>query len=178
MDPSLAALHYVKLAELWKLPDLAKKVSEVASAPKQPGPMQEKLMALQIAKAEQELRNEKMKEQILMKQMDDYDSKIHERISRSLENSEDIRNKAAQAMLREEQARKLRSETDMIDKEFVKDITGQRELEAERMETLKANAAKAQETHAALVEVDKLRLEKGYGIGKDNQSEQGDDYGM
>jgi len=178
MDPKLAAIHYVKLADLWKLPDLARQVEEEMNKPKEPDPMQVEMMQIQLEAAKQALKNEQMKEQLLMKQMEDYDSRIHERVSRSLENDEDIRNKAAQALVREEQARKLRAETDMLDKEFAKDITGEKEAELARQEMLKQKAAQSQAEHSAMVEIDKQRLEKEFGIGKDNQSNQGENYGM
>lgn len=173
MDPKLAAVHYVKLAELWKLPDLARQVSEVANAPVQPDPVQQEIAILQLEKEKQALANEKMKNQLLMKQMEDYDSRIHERISRSLENAEDIRHKAAKALFTEEQARKVRAETDILDKDFIKDVSGERELESARMEELKANSANAQAAHAALVEVNKKKIEQEF-----QNPNQGESYGL
>jgi hypothetical protein len=130
MDPKLAAIHYIKLADLWKLPDLARKVEEEMNRPKEPDPMQVKMMELQIAKEEQALKNEQMREQLLMKQMEDYDSRIHERVSRALENQNaDMLVKAARAQEHQEKARKLRSETDILDKEFAKDVSGKNDLD-------------------------------------------------
>lgn len=160
MDPKLAAIHYIKLAELWKLPDLARKVQEVADAPAPaPDPRQEEIINNQLEES-------RLKLQFMQKQMEEIDSRIHERISRSLENDTDIRNKNAQAVYREEQARKLRSETDMLDKEFVKDVTGYTAQEQLNQEELKRQADESARVHSAMIEIDKKYAEKNLGLDK------------
>ena len=158
MDPKLAALHYVKLAELWKLPDLARKVQEVTDAPPPPpDPRQEEIINNQLEES-------RLKLQFMQKQMEEMDSKIHERISRSLENDTDIRAKNAKAILDEEKAKKLRSETDMLDKEFVKDITGLSYKEKMKQEELARQAEASAREHSAMVNIDQKMLEKNLGL--------------
>lgn len=158
MDPKLAALHYVKLAELWKLPDLARKVQEVTDAPPPPpDPRQEEIINNQLEES-------RLKLQFMQKQMEEMDSKIHERISRSLENDTDIRAKNAKAILDEEKAKKLRSETDMLDKEFVKDITGLSAQEKIKQEELARQAEASAREHSAMVSIDQKMLEKDLGL--------------
>lgn len=77
---------------------------------------------------------------------------------------EDIRNKNAQAVYREEQARKLRSETDMLDKEFVKDVTGYTAQEQSNQEELKRQADESARVHSAMVDIDKKYAEKHLGL--------------
>jgi hypothetical protein len=157
MDPTLASIHYMKLAELWKMPDLAKKVEEVMNTPKPVDPRQEEIINNQLEES-------RLKLQFMQKQMEEIDSRIHERISRSLENDTDIRNKNAQAVYREEQARKLRSETDMLDKEFVKDVTGYTAQEQLNQEELKRQADESTRVHSAMVDIDKKYAEKHLGL--------------
>lgn len=157
MDPVLASIHYMKLAELWKMPDLAKKVEEVMNTPKPVDPRQEEIINNQLEES-------RLKLQFMQKQMEEIDSRIHERISRSLENDTDIRNKNAQAVYREEQARKLRSETDILDKEFVKDVTGYTAQEQLNQEELKRQADESARVHSAMVDIDKKYAEKHLGL--------------
>ena len=158
MDPKLAALHYVKLAELWKLPDLARKVQEITDAPPPPpDPRQEEIINNQLEES-------RLKLQFMQKQMEEMDSKIHERISRSLENDTDIRAKNARAILDEERAKKLRSETDMLDKEFVKDITGLSYQEKIKQDEFARQAEASAREHTAMVNIDQKMLEKDLGL--------------
>ena len=158
MDPKLAALHYVKLAELWKLPDLARKVQEITDAPPPPpDPRQEEIINNQLEES-------RLKLQFMQKQMEEMDSKIHERISRSLENDTDIRAKNARAILDEERAKKLRSETDMLDKEFVKDITGLSYQEKIKQDEFARQAEASAREHTAMVNIDQNMLEKDLGL--------------
>ena len=159
MDPQLAGLHYVKLADLWKLPDLARKVEEFINTPKTPDPRQEEIL-------NNELEASRLKLRMMQKEMEEIDSRIHERISRSLENDVDIRNKNAQALFKEEQARNLRSKTDMLDKEYLEDISGDKQRKILEQEEFKINAKQAQKEHEALVDIDKRRLEDMYGLNQ------------
>lgn len=89
-----------------------------------PDPKQQMLMDMQIE--EQRLKIEKAK-----KDLEEVDSRIHERISRVIENEKDVENKQSQNLLRQQQAmesaartRKLEAETDHLDKDFVDTMTG------------------------------------------------------
>jgi len=120
MDQEIVKMHYVKLAELWKLDDLAEQVQNYAP---EPNPMQQELMALQ-------LEEQKLKNALAMKQLEDYDSKIYERISRTEENSNgDNELKLAKAEQAIATSEKLRSETDILDSQFLRVQTGQQRLE-------------------------------------------------
>ena len=110
MDPGIVKLHYVKLAELWKLDDLAASVEEFEP---EPDPMQQELMALQI-------EEQKLKNALAQKQLEDYDSKIFERLSRTEENAQgDAKLKQAKAEQALATAAKLEAETDIIDQSFL-----------------------------------------------------------
>ena len=140
MDPEISKMHYVKMAELWKIDDLADQVAEFQ--PK-PNPMQEELMALQ-------LEEQKLKNAILMKQLESEDSKIAERISRSSENLEsDIELKQAKAAQALAVAEKVQSETDLLDSQFLRIESGQERREAIEDSEYRAN------TDAALKQLDK-----------------------
>ena len=180
MDPKLAVAHYVKLAELWKLPDLAKKVEEVANTPVEPSPEQKEILRLQLEKEQQALENEKLKQMLIIKQMEEIDSKIHERISRSLENDADIQSKSANALLKEEQARNLRSKTDLLDQEFARKQNGQDNEDYAAREAIKVQAKKSQEEHKALLELEKDRISNSsYGQNPETYiPQQGESYGL
>jgi hypothetical protein len=65
--------------------------------------------------------------------MEEIDSRIHERVSRSLENANaDMVLKAARAEEHMAAAKKIEAETDMLDKDFVRDVTGVNSIEKER----------------------------------------------
>ena len=116
MDPSISKMHYVKMAELWKLDDLAE---EVSSFEPQPNPQEQELMALQI-------EEQKLKNALAQKQLEDYDSKIYERLSRTDENANGDaalkHGKAEQALAT---AEKIKSETDILDASFLYVQSGQ-----------------------------------------------------
>ena len=88
---------------------------------------------------EQRLKIEKAK-----KDIEEVDSRIHERVSRVIENEKDVDNKQSQNLLRQQQAaesaartRKLEAETDHLDKNFVDEMTGNkraRELEDKQID--------------------------------------------
>ena len=140
MDPEISKMHYVKMAELWKLDDLAEAVSEYQ--PK-PNPKQEELMALQ-------LEEQKLKNAILMKNLESEDSKIAERISRSSENLEsDIALKQAKSRQADAVTGKLEAETDLIDSQFLRIESGQ-----ERQESIEDQEYEAT-TAAAIKQMDK-----------------------
>ena len=103
----------------------------------EPDPKQQMLMDMQIE--EQRLKIEKAK-----KDIEEVDSRIHERVSRVIENEKDVDNKQSQNLLRQQQAaesaartKKLEAETDHLDKDFVDSMTGNkraRELEDKEIE--------------------------------------------
>ncbi len=125
MDPEEARLIRSKLAALWKIPDLEKQIENFKPTP--PEPTELDMLNLQNAK----LINEKLK-----KDLEESDSRIHERISRVLENEKDVDNKLAQMELRiqqklESMARtdKLRAETEIVGAEFVSRVSGEKRKE-------------------------------------------------
>lgn len=127
MAPEIANMHYVKIAKLWKQPDLAKEIEEYE--PK-PDPIAEQIKQLELENAI--LTNQKLKKDIEVA-----DSMIHERISRVVENETDVENKTSQMELRKAQTRKLESESDSLDQDFVdrrSGISRQRELEDKQID--------------------------------------------
>ena len=117
MDPEISKMHYTKMAELWKLDDLAEMV---ANYQPKPDPAQQELMALQI-------EEQKLKNALAMKQLEDYDSKIYERMSRTDENLEaDVAIKKAKAEQALATAEKIKSETDILDSSFLEITSGEK----------------------------------------------------
>ena len=143
MDPKLAAMHYVKLADLWNLPDLAEAIK---SYEPQPDPKRQELMDIQIENAK--LENERLK-----KIIEESDSKILERLSRAHENEIDQRKKAAEASFKEAQTAKLQSETDMLDFEFTRKFDGNDRLEQIEDQEFKAATATKQAEDTRLAQM-------------------------
>ena len=110
MNPVIMHKMYKKLAMLWKMPDLAEELGDYQ--PPEPRPAEEAMAALQLENAR--LENVRLK-----KQIEELDSRISERVSRSIENETDIQTKQSQAELRAAQARKIESEADLNDQQFV-----------------------------------------------------------
>jgi len=128
MDPAEARIYRAKIAKLWKQPDLAKSIESYE--PKQ-DPVQQELQLLQI---------EKLKLELLMarKEIEDIDSKIVERVSRTEENGIDRETKMAQTEERKARAKEaiaraelLKEQTDALAADFVKNATGQKRAEHE-----------------------------------------------
>ncbi len=153
MDPAIAKMHYVKIAELWKMPGLAEAVE---SYEPQVDPREDELLNLQ-------LQNAKLENDKLMKDLEEADSRIIERISRSEENELDMGMKAAkaelnaaqaelalaQARLAEATAGKTISETDQLDQNFVDDRSGvRRERQIEDQEFAASNQMESEEFKA------------------------------
>lgn len=153
MDPSIVKMHYVKLAELWKMNDLAEAVE---SYEPQPDPAQQELMQLQI-------EEQKLKNALAMKQLEDYDSKIHERLSRTEENLKaDTAIKQAKAEQALATAEKLKSETDILDQSFLDIQTGlKREQEVEDQE-YKLQSDLAKEEQKSLIQKGQDHIEQAY----------------
>lgn len=121
MSPELSKKIWARILKLKGQYDLAR---EFENYQPQPDPKQQELMDMQIE--EQRLKIEKAK-----KDIEEVDSRIHERVSRVIENEKDVDNKQSQNLLRQQQAaesaartRKLESEADMLDKDFVDHTTG------------------------------------------------------
>ncbi|HET8687410.1 MAG TPA: hypothetical protein VFM18_12220, partial [Methanosarcina sp.] len=141
------------IARLTKMPDLAKKIE--AHQP-QPDPMQEQLKQLELMKAQLEIE--------LIK------ANIHDKNARAGENEVDMRVKEAKAKLEEAKTRKLHSEADRVDLDFMKanddysedpqataEAEHQREME---IEMLKARLAELQRGHDANMQMSQQAHEK------------------
>ena len=122
MYPELSKKIWARILKLKGQYDLSRDFMEY-QAPA-PDPKQQELLDMQIE--EQRLKIEKVK-----KDIEEVDSRINERISRVIENEKDVENKQSQNILRQNQAaesaartRKLEAEADIIDKDFVNDVTG------------------------------------------------------
>jgi len=135
MDPMEARIYRAKIAKLWKQPDLAKAIESYEPTP---DPAQQELQALALQKAKLELLE-------VQKRIEEMDSRILERISRTEENGTDRITKTAEAELSYAKAEKLRAETDILDMEFLDTATGDK-YARERIER----------TDKHLQEVDKL----------------------
>ena len=121
MSPELSKKIWARILKLKGQYDLAR---EFENYQPQPDPKQQELLDMQIE--EQRLKIEKAK-----KDIEEVDSRIHERVSRVIENEKDVDNKQSQNLLRQQQTaesaartRKLESEADMLDKDFVDHTTG------------------------------------------------------
>ena len=128
MDPAEARIYRAKIAKLWKQPDLAKAIERYQP---QPDPIQEELKLLALEEA-------KLKIILARKELEEMDSRIVERVSRSEENKFDRLTKEAQAKERMAKAEEaiaraehIREQTDALANEFVKDVTGQKRAEYE-----------------------------------------------
>lgn len=128
MDPAEARIYRARIAKLWKQPDLAKSIE--AYEPKA-DPIQEELQALALEEA-------KLRIMIARKELEEMDSRIIERVSRTEENAYDRLAKDAQAKERLARAQEalakadyVRERTDALANEFVKDVTGQKRAEYE-----------------------------------------------
>jgi len=122
MPPGLQKIIYAKIATLWKEPDLAEQV--LAYEP-EPDPAQEEMKKLQLDNAL--LENQKLKMEIMKiaKDVESEDSKIEERESRTSQNltSETEENRAT-ARLKNAQAKKLESEADKVNLDFMRTYEG------------------------------------------------------
>ena len=121
MDPAEARIIRAAIAKLWKQPGIAK---QIESYQPQPDPVQEELGRLALEEA-------KMKIQLLHKQIEEMDSRIVERVSRTEENSIDRVVKSAKANESNSRAELYKEQADALAAEFVKDATGQKRAEHE-----------------------------------------------
>ena len=102
-DPSIRREIMAQIMDLMRMPEQAKKIRDYQP---QPDPVQQKMQELQIAKLEAEI--EKIKADAANK------------LASSVENEADRDEKLAQAELKRAQARKLLSEADNLDLDFLK----------------------------------------------------------
>jgi hypothetical protein len=134
MDPALTTTVWADIAELWNRPDLAEKMRNFTPAK---DPQQEALMALQI-------ENIKLENAKLMKEMEEMDSRIIERLSRASENetadrpkklaeAEEASANAQTALAKAEKERamanKYQEEADAIAQEFLRVQDGTKQEE-------------------------------------------------
>ena len=155
MDPKIAGKHYIKLAHLWKMPDLAREVQEIIEqAPPPPDPRAEEILNNQLEESRLKLLK-------IQKEMEEIDSRIHERVSRSLENDTDIREKNARAELQEEKAREIRAKTDLLDQQFLDKTTGKDRKQKLQDEIIRDNAKRAAMEHKAILDIQKKNIMDG-----------------
>lgn len=102
-DPSIRREIMAQIMDLMRMPEQAKKIRDYQP---QPDPVQQKMQELQIAKLEAEI--EKIRADAANK------------LASSVENEADRNEKLAQAELKRAQARKLMSEADNLDLDFLK----------------------------------------------------------
>lgn len=121
MDPSEARIYRAKIAKLWKQPDLAKSIETYEP---QADPIQQQIQMMQLEKAKLELS-------VLTKQIEEMDSRIIERVSRTEENAYDRVLKDAKAKETLARAQLLIEQADALANEFVKDVSGQKRTEYE-----------------------------------------------
>jgi hypothetical protein len=147
MDPAEARIYRAKIAKLWKQPDLAKSIESYEPTP---DPIQQELQALALEEA-------KLKIVIARKELEEMDSRIVERISRTEENAYERITKDAQSKERLARAQEalakadlLKEQADALANEFVKDVTGQKRAEYELDKEFDA-AAKIAEKAASKV---------------------------
>ena len=150
MDPQISKMHYIKMAELWKMDDLAE---EVRTYEPQPNPMQQELLQLQ-------LEEQKLKNALAQKQLEDYDSKIYERLSRTDENAQgDAALKQAKAEQALATAEKIKSETDILDQTFVYLQNGDKRREQVEDMQFKADTEAAKKEQETLAQAGLKHLE-------------------
>lgn len=140
MNPEIMHKMYKKLAMLWKMPDLANDLGEYT--PPSASPFEDEMRKIQLENAQ--LENIKIK-----KQIEELDSRISERVSRSIENETDVITKQSQSDLRAAQARKISSETDLNDQNFL-DIHDGKDVERKMaLSTHQSNANRSSQDNAS-----------------------------
>ena len=114
MDPEINKMIWAKILKLKKQPDLAE---EILRFKPEPDPVQQQMAQMQLQNAI--LLNEKLK-----KEIEEIDSRVHERVSRVLENEQDVGTKMANEKLLNAQADKVQAEADELNRQFVDNATG------------------------------------------------------
>ena len=146
MDPAEARIYRAKIAKLWKQPDLAKAIETYEP---QPDPIQQQIQMMQLEKAKLELS-------VLTKQIEEMDSRIIERVSRTEENTYDRVLKDAKAKETLARAQLLIEQADALANEFVKDVSGQKRIEHEIDQEFKLAAELAKKKANYKVSNDKI----------------------
>ena len=149
-DPAITRMLMADIYELSRMPDKAKAIREYQP---EPDPVQQQIQALQLENMK--LENEKLK------------ADIQDKYMRAKENDIDARLKSARAGFEEARARKMHSDADMTDLNFLKADQGVPHQEAMDRENAKMNL-KSQEQGNKLYdaemarqhELSKLMLEK------------------
>ena len=152
MDPSEARIYRAKIAKLWKQPDLAKSIETYEP---QADPIQQQIQMMQLEKAKLELS-------VLTKQIEEMDSRIVERVSRTEENAYDRVLKDAKAKETLARAQLLIEQADALANEFVKDVSGQKRIEHEIDEEFKLAAELAKKK--ANYKVSNAKIDKTTGV--------------
>lgn len=127
MDPVITKMIWAKILKLKKQPDLAQQILDFKP---EPDPVQQQMAEMQLQNAI--LLNEKLK-----KEIEEIDSRVHERVSRVLENEQDVGTKMANEKLLNAQAEKVQAEADELNRQFVDNATGAsrtREIEDKAIE--------------------------------------------
>ena len=146
MDPAEARIYRAKIAKLWKQPDLAKAIETYEP---QPDPIQQQIQMMQLEKAKLELS-------VLTKQIEEMDSRIVERVSRTEENAYDRVLKDAKTKEALAKAQLLIEQADALANEFVKDVSGQKRIEYEIDQEFKLAAELAKKKANYKVSNDKI----------------------
>ncbi len=177
MNIEFQKMMYSKLMNLWKHPDLAE---QIETFDPQPDPAEEQMKQMQMQNMELEQQKLKMEIAALAKNVEESDSRIAERMSRVTENGVDVRNKNAQASLREAQAMKMQSETDVIDQGFLasRDYDSEGAKHGRELEKLdhKMGADRAKhdmdmekQEHSRLSKLDELALKEQFNKNNKKQ---------
>jgi hypothetical protein len=116
LDPALSAKVLARIIKLKNEPDLAHQIENFKPEPDQQAVEEHKLIA-----EEYRMKNKLLEMQILeiAKRIENYDANIIEKLSRTQENSGDLDEKVSRAEYWRQQANKVRSETDILDKQYL-----------------------------------------------------------
>jgi len=122
VDPRITNIMLADLLRLWKRPRVAKMVEELPAP--EPSPEEQELMAMNQENAR--LQNEFLKMQIanMAKDIEEANSRLAERDSRTEENAADIELKRARAAEAIKRAEHYESQTDILDAKFMKEQDG------------------------------------------------------
>lgn len=141
-DPEIRRGIMADIMELMRMPDQAKRLRDYQP---QPDPMEEKLKQLQLENAQ--LENDHLKAQITDKN------------ARAGENVIDAELKGWKAKVEEAKARKLGSDADMADLQFIKEDEGYAHLERVELEDIKAAKIAAQEAQKHLYNLEQMHAQ-------------------
>ncbi len=113
------------LAESMRLRGLVEFADKIKNYTPPPNPQEEEMRAIQLENAKLENSKLQAELQVINKQLEEADSRIYERLSRTEENTKgDTVKKQAEANLANAQAGKLEAETDILDTQFVEGQNG------------------------------------------------------